>query len=72
MQDPFDTATMTPEERAREVAAILARGYLRDLATRSKPAPPSTGKALDASGDQTAPCVPEPRSRAGRAGKEAR
>ena len=29
MQDPFDPAAMTPEERDQEVASILATGYLR-------------------------------------------
>ena len=29
MQDPFDPAAMTPEERDREVATLLATGYLR-------------------------------------------
>lgn len=72
MQDPFETATMTPEERAREVAAILARGYLRYSATRPKQAPPSTENALDESGNQTAPCDSESRPCAGPDGKESR
>ena len=29
MQDPFDPDAMTPEARAREVAELLATGYLR-------------------------------------------
>jgi len=72
MKNPFDTATMTPEERQREVAEILARGYLRHVAARPREAPPSTENALDASGDQTPQCAPEGRPRAGSAGKEAR
>ena len=72
MRDPFDAATMTPEERAREVSAILARGYLRHLGTHPKEATASTENALDGSGPQTPQCAPEGGPRVGPAGKEAR
>jgi len=77
MDDPFDPATMTPEERAREVAAILAAGYLRRRAIRvlagptpnPEGVPPGTAETpcspendLDEPGDQTPPCVPGERS----------
>ncbi len=29
MQDPFDPDSMTPEQRERELAELLATGYLR-------------------------------------------
>ena len=41
MQDPFDPASMTPEERDREVAAILATGYLRFRRLRADSGPPA-------------------------------
>jgi hypothetical protein len=34
VQDPFDPAVMTPQARMREVAEILAQGYLRHRALR--------------------------------------
>ncbi|MCE9634704.1 MAG: hypothetical protein K8T90_03275 [Planctomycetes bacterium] len=47
MQDPFDPDAMTSEARTREVASILATGYLRHRALRARdvgdccvPAPP--------------------------------
>ena len=50
MQDPFDPDAMTPEARAREVAELLATGYLRHRALRARdqgntcvPAPPGAG-----------------------------
>ena len=50
MQDPFDPDAMTPEARTREVASILATGYLRHRALRARdvgdacvPAPPGAG-----------------------------
>jgi hypothetical protein len=66
MQDPLDPAAMTPEERAREVASILAAGYLRHRAIRAPagappPVPdtsPETEKGLDRPGDQAALCSP--------------
>jgi hypothetical protein len=73
MQDPLDPAAMTPEERAREVASILAAGYLRHRALRAPagappaihgappPVPdtsPETEKGLDRPGDQAALCGP--------------
>lgn len=72
MQDPFDTAMTTAGERTREVAAILARGYLRLCAMRPKEPPPSTENALDESGDQSPPCVTPDRSCAGGKRQEAR
>ena len=35
MQDPFDPDALTPEARAREVAELLATGYLRHRALRT-------------------------------------
>ncbi len=66
MQDPLDPAAMTPEERARAVASILAAGYLRHRALRApagaSPAAPDTSpeteKGLDRPGDQAALCAP--------------
>ena len=50
MQDPFDPDALTPEARTREVASILATGYLRHRALRARdegntcvPAPPGAG-----------------------------
>ena len=50
MHDPFDPDAMTPEARTREVASILATGYLRHRALRARdvgdtcvPAPPGAG-----------------------------
>jgi hypothetical protein len=60
VQDPFDPDLLTPEQRAREVAELLARGYLRLrklLAFPGAPAPQERGrqreKELDAPGDQS-------------------
>ena len=58
MLDPFDPAAMTPEERAREVACILARGFLRRLARRPSEALTSTEKDLDVPPDHAPSCVP--------------
>jgi hypothetical protein len=66
MQDPLDPAAMTPEERAREVASILAAGYLRQRALRAPAGAPAaapdtspeTEKGLDRPGDQAALCGP--------------
>lgn len=38
MHDPTDPALLSEEERADEVAAILARGYLRHRRLRAAPA----------------------------------
>ncbi|MCG3132929.1 MAG: hypothetical protein HMLKMBBP_00015 [Planctomycetes bacterium] len=35
MQDPFDPDAMTPEQRERELSALLATGYLRHRALRA-------------------------------------
>jgi len=50
VQDPFDPDAVTPEARTREVASILAKGYLRHCALRARdlgatcvPAPPKVG-----------------------------
>ncbi len=40
MQDPDDPDAMTPEARAREVAELLATGYLRYRALRARGAAP--------------------------------
>jgi len=58
VDDPFDPAAMTPEERALEVAGLLARGFLCLSAARAAEPRPSTGKALDVPGDHAPPCVP--------------
>ena len=79
MQDPFDPAAMTPEERDQEVAAILATGYLRlrRLGAPSTPPDPdlppgSPESSLEQPGDQAPPCVPGERSKRGRTRKEMR
>ena len=79
MQDPFDPASMTPEERDREVAAILATGYLRLRRLRADSGPPapalppgSPEKSLEHPGDQAPPCPAGERPKRGRARKEAR
>jgi hypothetical protein len=54
VQDPFDPDALTPEARTREVASILATGYLRpnrrngalraqDVGDTWVPAPPGAG-----------------------------
>ena len=85
MQDPFDPAAMTLEERDQEVAAILATGYLRQRrlgapgtpgAPGSPPAaalpPGSPENSLEQPGDQAPPCVPGERQPRGRTRKEVR
>jgi hypothetical protein len=58
MQDPTDPAAMTPEERTREVAAILATGYLRLRVPGGAPlSPRSPRKDLEEPGDQAPPCA---------------
>ncbi len=49
MHDPFDPAASTPEERTREIASILAAGYLRlrAMGLREGPTPPITGHNSD-------------------------
>lgn len=46
MLDPSDPSSSTPEERTREIAVILARGYLRlrAMGLRDAPTPPPTGQ----------------------------
>jgi hypothetical protein len=59
MQDPSDPAAMTPEERTREVAAILATGYLRLRTPGGVPlSSRSPEKDLEEPGDQAPPWVP--------------
>ncbi len=58
MNDPFDPAAMSPEERDLEVAGLLARGFLRLSMACAPGVRPSTGKALDVPGNHAAPCVP--------------
>jgi hypothetical protein len=63
VRDPFDPEALTPEERLREVASILAQGYLRHRALRANPAAadappaPEPGRQaeneLDGPGDQS-------------------
>jgi len=79
MQDPTDPASMTPEERDQEVAAILATGYLRQRRLGAPGIPPATalppgspGNSLEQPGDQAPPCVPGERPKRGRARKEVR
>ena len=79
MQDPFDPAAMTPEERDQEVAAILATGYLRlrRLVGPSGPPapalPPSSPQnSLEPPGDQAPPCPAGERPPRGRTRKEVR
>jgi hypothetical protein len=45
MFDPSDPARSTPEERAQEIASILATGYLRlrAMGLSAAPTPPITG-----------------------------
>ena len=73
VKDPFDPDLMTPEARAREVAEILATGYLRHRELRARgpaesaaAAAPETGRQpendLDDMGDHEASCVPGRRS----------
>ncbi len=68
MQDPFDPDLMTPEERTREIAELLATGYLRhremrasgavpgdhaDIRARGPESPREPENELDAPGDQS-------------------
>lgn len=79
MQDSFDPASMTPEDRDREVASILATGYLRLRRLRADIGPPapalppgSPEKSLEQSGDQAPPCPAGERPPRGRTRKEVR
>lgn len=73
MQDPLDPASMTPEERHREVAAILATGYLRLRAPGGAPlSPRSPQRDLEEPGDHAPPFAPGERPPRGRARKEVR
>ena len=58
IHDPFDPAQMTPEERTQEVAAILARGYLRLRAFGAPGAVRSPENSLAQPGDQPPSCAP--------------
>jgi hypothetical protein len=51
--DPTDPAHLTPEQRADEVASILATGYLRHRRLRAAPSAESQVQAA-------APATPEP------------
>jgi hypothetical protein len=66
-----DPARLSPEDRAREVASILARGYLRHR-TAVALSPRSPESSLESLGDQAPPCVPGESPKRGRARKEAR
>ncbi len=57
-RDPFDPALMTPDERAREVAAILARGYLRLRAFGAPGSVRSPENSLAQARDQPPSCAP--------------
>ena len=46
MQDPFDPDLLTPEERTREVAGLLATGYLRLRELRAAPGGAATSAVL--------------------------
>lgn len=51
MPDPDDPDLMTPEARTREIASILATGYLRMQEPRAPETPPAGG--LPADGDMS-------------------
>ena len=76
MQDPFDPALITPEERDREVAAILATGYLRLRRSGTPSTPPlppcSPENSLEQPGDHAPPCPAGERPKRGRTRKEVR
>ena len=79
MQDPFDPAAMTPEERDQEVASILATGYLRLRRLGAPSTPPdaalppgSPESPLEPPGDHPPPCVPGERPKRGRARRSVR
>lgn len=66
-----DPASLSPADRAREVAAILARGYLRHR-TAAALSTSSPESSLEAPGDQAPSCSPGERPKRGRARMEAR
>ena len=69
--DLADPAAMSPADRTREVAALLARGYLRHR-TAAALSLRSPQKSLEETGDHTPPCPAGARPKRGRARKEAR
>jgi hypothetical protein len=69
--DLADPAAMSPADRTREVAALLARGYLRHR-TAAALSPRSPEKNLEEPGDHAPPCPAGERPKRGRARKEAR
>lgn len=66
-----DPATLSPEERTREVASLLARGYLRHRTAAGLSAR-SPESSLEGPGDHAPPCPAGERPKRGRARKEAR
>jgi len=58
MLDPSDPSSSTPEECTREIASILARGYLRlrAMGLRDAPTTATTGPNL---GEENPPVGPE-------------
>lgn len=64
-------AALSPTDRAREVAALLARGYLRHR-TAAALSVRSPESSLEEPGDQAPPCPAGERPKRGRARKEAR
>ena len=74
MQDTDVTtepAALSPADRAQEVAALLARGYLRHR-TAVALSVRSPESSLEEPGDQAPPCPAGERPERGRARKEAR
>ena len=57
MQNPTDPALMTPDERMREVAGILSRGYFRHREMRVNGLSESPGNVLDVSRENERPCA---------------
>ena len=63
--DPFDPSSMTPEARTREVASLLARGYLRQRARGGLDTARQPENSLAQPGDQAPLCAPGERPLAG-------
>ena len=57
MRDPADPDRMAPEERVREIAAILAAGYLRLRDARASGPSEPLGNVLDVSRRNERPCA---------------
>lgn len=52
MRDPFDPDAMTPEQRERELAALLAAGHLRHRTLLARNAVPTCVSGPDGNGRQ--------------------